>query len=121
METKESSNNAKYNVNGDDTPLKEKQRRAARKTVGIPSITALTSMTTLYYSAYVAKDPVPWDRIDLYQFYSPAPDGSRLMMKISKSKSVDFKTMRTTPTAYGQAYPVELNPNPVDIKAMAGF
>jgi hypothetical protein len=117
METKESNNNVKYNSNGDGT----KQKRAPRKTVGIPSVTALSSMNNLYYSAHVVKDPIPWDSIQLYQLYSPAPDGSRLMIKISKSKSVDLKTQRSTPTAYGQAYPVDLAPNPVDPKTLAGF
>ncbi|BAZ19102.1 hypothetical protein NIES4071_109870 (plasmid) [Calothrix sp. NIES-4071] len=121
METKESSNNIQYSSNGDGTLPQQKQKRAPRKTVGIPSVTALSSMNSLYYSAHVVKDPVPWDSIQLYQLYSPAPDGSRLMIKLHKSKSVDLKTLRTVPTAYGQAYPVDLNPNPVDPKTMAGF
>lgn len=121
MEAKESNNNVKYNSNGEGVLPQQRAKRAPRKTVGIPSITALSSMNTLYYSAHVVKDPIPWDSIQLYQLYSPAPDGSRLMMKLHKSKSVDLKTGRSIPTAYGQAYPVEFNPNPIDPKTLAGF
>lgn len=101
------------NTNGKAPPDKTKK---PRKLVGIPTTTALSSMSSVFYQAHVAKDPQPWDAIENYQIFSPAPDGSKLMIKVSKSKSVDLKTRKSLPTAYGQAYPVELSGNPTTNK-----
>lgn len=92
-------------------PPQEKPKKP-RRLQGIPTTTALSSMASVQYSAHVAKDPVAWDAIENYQVFSPAADGSRLMIKVSKSKSVDLKTRKSAPTGYGQAYPVELSVNP---------
>lgn len=91
--------------------LQDKPKKA-RRLVGVPTTTALASMSSVQYSAHVAKDPVAWDAIENYQIFSPAADGSRLMIKVSKSKSVDLKTRKSAPTGYGQAYPVEISVNP---------
>jgi len=96
-------------------PPQEKPKKA-RRLLGIPTTTALSSMASVQYSAYVSKDPVAWDSIENYQIFSPAADGSRLMIKVSKSKSVDLRTRKSAPTGYGQAYPVELSVNPTTSK-----
>lgn len=100
------------------TNLKQVQDKPKklRKLQGIPTSSALSSMASVQYSAYVAKDPIPWDVIENYQIFSPAADGSRLMIKVSRSKSVDLKTRKSAPTGYGQAYPIELSVNPTTNK-----
>jgi hypothetical protein len=97
---------------GTTTKPPQDKPKKARRLQGIPTTTALSSMASVSYNAHVAKDPVAWDVIENYQVFSPAADGSRLMIKVSKSKSVDLKTRRSVPTGYGQAYPVELSVNP---------
>jgi hypothetical protein len=92
-------------------PPQDKPKKA-RRLQGIPTTTALSSMASVSYNAHVCKDPVAWDVIENYQIFSPAADGSRLMIKVSKSKSVDLRTRKSAPTGYGQAYPVELSVNP---------
>lgn len=103
-------------INNTNGKAPQDKPKKPRKLVGIPTTTALTSLSNVFYQAYVAKDPVGWDAIANYQFYSPSADGSRLMMKVSKSKSVDIKTRQSEPTGYGQAYPVELSTNPTTNK-----
>jgi hypothetical protein len=103
------------NSNTTTKPPQEKPKKA-RRLIGIPTTTALSSMASVQYNAHVAKDPVAWDVIENYQVFSPAADGSRLMIKVSKSKSVDLKTRKSSPTGYGQAYPVELSVNPTTNK-----
>ncbi len=99
--------------NGSTTAKAPQEKpKKPRRLQGIPTTTALSSMSSVQYSAHVAKDPVAWDAIENYQVFSPAADGSRLMIKVSKSKSVDLKTRKSAPTGYGQAYPVELSVNP---------
>jgi hypothetical protein len=100
--------------NGSTTakPPQDKPKKA-RRLLGIPTSTGLSSMASVQYSAHVARDPVAWDSIENYQIFSPAADGSRLMIKVSKSKSVDLRTRKSAPTGYGQAYPVELSVNPI--------
>jgi copper(I)-binding protein len=109
----DASNNG--NAASKDSPNKPKK---ARKLVGIPSVNALSSMINTFYQGHIAKDPVSWEAIENYQIYALAPDGSHLMMKVSRSKSVDLKTRRSLPTAYGQAYPVEISTNPTDPKSL---
>ncbi len=98
--------------NASGKPPQDKPKKA-RRLQGVPTTTALSSMASVQYSAHVAKDPMTWDAIENYQIFSPAADGSRLMIKVSKSKSVDLKTRKSSPTGYGQAYPVELSVNPI--------
>jgi len=86
--------------------------KKARKTVGIPTIGALTSMISVVYTGRVSKEPTPWERIENYEFFSPSSDGSRLMMRISCSKSIDLLTRKTIPTSYGQGYIVHMDAHP---------
>lgn len=94
-----------------EKPVHSKPKRV-RKTVGIPTVGALSTMTPAMYAGKIEKDPTPWERIENYDFYSPSADGSRLMMKVSRSKSLDVKTQRTLPTSFGQAYKIHLDASP---------
>ncbi|MCC5621020.1 hypothetical protein [Nostoc sp. CHAB 5715] len=99
------------NSNGANKQPQDKAKKA-RKLVGIPTGAVLSSMTNVFYTAHVAKDPVNWDAIENYQPFSPAADGSRLMIKVSKTKAVDLRTRKSSPVGYGQAYPVDLSTTP---------
>lgn len=99
------------NSNGASKQSQDKPKKA-RKLVGIPTGAVLSSMTNVLYTAHVAKDPVSWDAIENYQPFSPAADGSRLMIKVSKTKAVDLRTRKSSPVGYGQAYPVDLSTTP---------
>lgn len=99
------------NGSSDGKTAQNKPKRI-RKTVGIPTVGALSTMVPAMYAARVEKDATPWERIENYDFYSPSADGSRLMMKISKSKSLDIKTQQTLPTSYGQAHRIHMEANP---------
>ena len=99
------------NGSGDGKQPQNKPKRI-RKTVGIPTVGALSTMTPAVYAGKIEKDPTPWERIENYDFYSPSADGSRLMMRISRSKSLDVKTQRTLPTSFGQAYKIHLDASP---------
>ena len=101
------STNGKSASHSDTTKPKVK-----RRTCGIPVVKSLSEMPSVSYEARVEQQPTEWDRIKNYQFYSPALDGSHLMQKITRGKSLDLKTRETLPTAYGQAYLVHLQAHP---------
>ena len=71
------------NGSSGEKPSHSKPKRV-RKTVGIPTVGSLSTMTPAMFSARIEKDPTPWERIENYDFYSPSADGSRLMMKVSR-------------------------------------
>lgn len=104
--------NGKLATSNDATKPKVK-----RRTCGIPVVKSLSEMPLLRYEARVEQQPTEWGRIKNYEFYSPASDGSRLMQKITRSKSLDLQTRETLPTSYGQAYIVHLEANPSTDKA----
>lgn len=106
------STNGKSATTNDTTKPKVK-----RRTCGIPVVKSLSEMPLLRYEARVEQQPTEWNRIKNYEFYSPASDGSHLMQKITRSKSLDLQTRETLPTTYGQAYRVHLETNPVIDKA----
>ena len=106
------STNGKSATSNDATKPKVK-----RRTCGIPVVKSLSEMPLLRYEARVEQQPTEWSRIKNYEFYSPASDGSRLMQKITRSKSLDLQTRETLPTSYGQAYIVHLEANPSTDKA----
>ena len=101
------STNGKSTAKTDTTQPKRK-----RRTCGIPVVKALSEMTLVQYEARKEQQPTEWDRIKNYQLYSPSVDGSHLMQRINKSKSLDLQTRETLPTEYGQAYLVHLEANP---------
>lgn len=106
------ANNGKSPSNNDTTKPKIK-----RRTCGIPVVKSLSEMPLVHYPARIEQQPTEWNRIKNYEFYSPASDGSRLMQKITRSKSLDLQTRETLPTAYGQAYLVHIEANPSADKA----
>ena len=102
------STNGKSTAKTDTTQPKRK-----RRTCGIPVVKGLSEMSLVQYEARVEQQPTEWDRIKNYQLYSPAADGSHLMQRINKGKSLDLQTRETLPTTYGQAYLVHLEANPI--------
>lgn len=106
------SANGKSPTNNDTTKPKIK-----RRTCGIPVVKSLSEMPLVQYLARIEQQPTEFERIKNYEFYSPAPDGSHLMQKITRSKSLDLQTRETLPTTYGQAYRVHLEANPNADKA----
>ncbi len=106
------STNGKSATSNDATKQKVK-----RRTCGIPVVKSLSEMPLLRYEARVEQQPTEWGRIKNYEFYSPTQDGSHLMQRITRSKSLDLKTLETLPTTYGQAYLVHLEANPSADKA----
>ncbi|AKG24951.1 hypothetical protein [Calothrix sp. 336/3] len=111
------STSAQNNSNGASKPSLDKPKRT-RKTVGLPSVTALASMHQVNYTAYVAKEPMSWDSIENHQIFSLTPDGGSLYIKTSRSKAVCLKTRKSLAIGYGQGFAVDLITTPVDNKAM---
>lgn len=95
--------------NGNKPSNKPKKQR---RTCGIPMVKALSEMPLANYEGRVEQQPTSWDDIKNYQFFSPNQDGSRLMQKITRAKSLDIQTKETLPTTYGQGYLVHLEANP---------
>ena len=91
--------------------------KVKRRTCGIPAVKSLSEMPLVSYEARVEQQLTEWEKIKNYEFYSPASDGSHLMQKITRSKSLDLQTRETLPTTYGQAYRVHLEANPTSDKA----
>lgn len=104
--------NGKKPNNADSTQPKQK-----RRTCGIPVVKSLSEMPEVRYTARIEQQPTEWGRIKNYDFYSPASDGSRMMQRITRSKSLDLKTRQTIPTDYGQGYLIHLEANPTVEKA----
>ncbi|MBE9216653.1 hypothetical protein IQ247_29010 [Plectonema cf. radiosum LEGE 06105] len=90
--------------------------KVKRRTCGIPARQSLSEMSLVIYQARVEQQLTEWEKIKNYEFYSPASDGSHLMQKITRSKSLDLQTRETLPTTYGQAYRVHLGANPTSDK-----
>lgn len=101
------SSNGKLSSKTEATQVKKQ-----RKTCGIPVVKSLSDMPLLKYEARVEQQPTEWERMKNYDFFSPVPDGSRLMQKVTRSKSLDLQTRETLPTTYGQAYIVHLKASP---------
>lgn len=103
----------KASTNGKSAGNKDTEKpKVKRRTCGIPIVKSLSEMPLVVYEARVEQQPTEWERIKNYQFYSPALDGSHLMQKITRGKSLDLNTRETLPTAYGQAYVVHLQAHP---------
>lgn len=100
--------NGKSSIKTDTTQPKRK-----RRTCGIPVVKSLSEMTLVQYEARIEQQPTEWERIKNYQLYSPTADGSHLMQRINKGKSLDLRTRMPLPTTYGQAYLVHLEANPI--------
>ena len=104
----------KPNTNGKSATSNDATKpKVKRRTCGIPVVKSLSEMPLVKYEARVEQQPTEWDRIKNYEFYSPTQDGSHLMQRITKSKSLDLKTCKTIPTDYGQGYLVHLESKPV--------
>ena len=101
-----------YKTSSNGTKPTDKPKRKQRS-AGIPQIQSINSMQGVHYRAFIEAQPVDWEALSNYDFYSPTEDGSNLMMKITKSKSLDVKTQKPIITTFGRAYRVHLEPNPV--------
>ena len=96
--------------NGNQPAIKPKRKQ---RSVGIPQIQSINSMQGVTYRGYIEAQPVDWEALSNYDFYSPTEDGSNLMIKITKSKSLDIKTQKPITTTFGRAYRVHIQQNPV--------
>jgi hypothetical protein len=85
-----------------------RERKSLRSLPSLQTRTAASEMTQGSIATQVDTAPIEWESLPNHAMFSTSPDGSFPQLKVSRSKKVDLRTLKSDWVGSGRVYRIYL-------------